>query len=59
MKVSPSDLMGPEPRSRTDKRATDSHLEADDARGAATWHRILDTIEKLQATKPKEQESQH
>ena len=34
-------------------------LEEGDPAGAATWHRILDAIERLQAQKPAEGEPLH
>jgi hypothetical protein len=34
----------------------DQRLEDDDMAGAAVWHRILNAIERLQATKPAEGE---
>jgi hypothetical protein len=37
----------------------DQLLEDGDWQGAATWHRILDAIERLQAQKPAEGEAVH
>jgi Family of unknown function (DUF6961) len=37
----------------------DRLLEEGDPLGAATWHRILDAIERLQAQKPAEDEPVH
>jgi len=37
----------------------DQLLEDGDWQGAATWHRILDAVERLQATEPAEGEPVH
>jgi hypothetical protein len=38
------------------RRAPDQLQEDGDMAGAAVWHRIIDCIERLQATKPAEGE---